>query len=165
MEKQIIRDKKGRIVKGIAQDTNKNGTAGRPCEYCKDKDKIQKLTDDYLIECRTAKPAIIPYFEELVDRLDRMPEIVSEWRDAKNKDGSLEHPEFSKSIGKLKNLQKLKLFHRTIGRFNPTGAIFQLKVNHGLVEVSKNIQAGDSDNPVKYEIEIVEDKTNGKEKK
>lgn len=30
MAKQIIRDKKGRIIEGAPQDTNKNGTAGRP---------------------------------------------------------------------------------------------------------------------------------------
>ena len=42
-------DKKtGRIIKGGPQDTNKNGTAGAPCGYCKDKEIIQKITDDYL---------------------------------------------------------------------------------------------------------------------
>src|ERR1035437_3849242 len=39
---QIVRNKKGQIVKGIAQDTNKNGTAGAPCHYCKDKEKKKK---------------------------------------------------------------------------------------------------------------------------
>lgn len=32
-KKEIVRDSKGRIVKGVAQETNKYGTAGAPSKY------------------------------------------------------------------------------------------------------------------------------------
>jgi hypothetical protein len=50
--KEIIRNEKGQIVKGIAQDTDKNGTAGRPCLFCQNKEELMGKAEAYLERCR-----------------------------------------------------------------------------------------------------------------
>lgn len=163
-EQQIECDESGRIIKGIAQDTNKNGTAGRPCEYCKDKEEIQKITEAYFKRCYESKPQQIPFIEELALLLDHDDETITLWAKKKRKDiendneeNSLEHPEFSALYRKLKTLQKLFLSKRILGRYNPSGAISLLKWHHGLIETEKQILAGEKNEPL--EIVIVEDKT------
>ena len=47
---EIERDEKGRITKGVAQDTNKNGTAGRHCEACEKMPDILNIVVTYYNE-------------------------------------------------------------------------------------------------------------------
>lgn len=148
----IIRDKKGRIVKPIPQDTNKNGTAGRPCEFCERAEELMKTTEQYLKDCREAKPAKTPFMEELADILDCDADRVSLWARKEKTEGVLEHPEFYGLWLKVKNLKKLRLLQRILGRYNPTGGIFQLKTEFGMVETEKHILGGDMTDPLKIII-------------
>lgn len=159
-QNELQRDEKGKITKGIAQDTNRNGTAGRPCKYCKRKEELQLKADQYLnlcLEVRNTKP-IIPFIEELAIMLDTYDENIVNWSNKKDERDELEHPEFFTTIRKLKNLQKLLLLKRTLGRYNPTGAIHQLKVNYGMIETGKHILTGSMDESVQYNIHIVSKK-------
>lgn len=160
--KMVQDPKTGRIIRGVAQETNKNGTAGHPCHYCKDKERIQSLTDKYYEECKKDKGKV-PYQEELeLMYLNITEELLDTWKNKKKVGGQLEHPEFHETIKNLKRLQRLRLQERTLkARTNPTGAIFQLKVNHGFIETEKKVIAGDKDEPL--EFVIVEDKGNNKE--
>lgn len=125
---------------------------GRPCEYCKDKDKIQMVVDDYIKKHRNfGEKASIPFIEELAMILDRDDETIQLWAE-KETEGVLEHPELNASIKVLMNIQKLRLKQRTLGRYNPTGAIFQLKANHGLIETEKKVLTGDGNSPLLIEL-------------
>lgn len=157
---QIVRDEKGRIVKPIPQDTNKNGTAGRPCECCKNMEVVLQVTQDYLSEARNARKSnkpFIPYQQDLADRLDIDADTVWAWATKKTNTGDLEHPEFAGLVKSLNNIKELLLLQRTTGRYNPTGAIFQLKTKHGYIETEKRILNGGEDNEP-LEIRIVEAK-------
>jgi hypothetical protein len=136
---------------------------GRPCIYCQRKEEIQKTAEEYIEKARSTQKPYIPYKEELAMIVGVDDETLGLWAVKKKEetvDGvtttTLEHPEFSVTIKRLMTLQKLLLLKRTIGRFNPTGAIFQLKVNHGAIETEKKVLAGDKDEPL--EVRIVEDK-------
>lgn len=146
----IERDEKGRIITPLPQDTNKNGTTGRPCKYCSNKDEYQKITNEYVrVSTRSEGKVTIPFIEELSLKLGVHRETVLEW--AKHPD----HPEFSDSISTLQTIQSLRLQQRILGRYNPTGAIALLKWHHGMIETSKQILAGDKDEPI--EVKIVEE--------
>lgn len=158
MKAKFKQDKKtGKIVSGGPQDTNKNGTGGRPCGYCSDP-KVQEITNKYIEECSNQAKPKIPYIQELAIRLDTWADILEDWEDKKLDSGELEHPDFYRSCKKIRNMQQFKLLERTLGRFNPTGAIFQLKVNHKYIETEKKLLVGDPDNPLhnKYDITITE---------
>lgn len=131
---------------------------GRPCEYCKDKDRILESTNKYIKDCNNPAKLKIPYIEELAIILDVDDDTIVQWAAKKNELKQLEHPEFSAAIKKLKTVQKFRLLNRTLGRFNPTGAIFQLKANHNMIETEKQIHAGDKGAPVELNVKIVEDK-------
>lgn len=148
-------NEKGQIIKGVAQDTNKNGTAGRPCKLCENLVSMTKTLSDYLEECQSISKPKIPFIEEIALRLKAHRETIMEW--AKNKE---DHPDFSDLIYTAQTLQSLRLQQRVLGRYNPTGAISLLKWHHGMIETEKRILAGDKDAPVKLEIEIIEDKPN-----
>jgi len=144
-----------------SDDTQKRA-GGRPCEYCKDKDVKQKIAEEYLRQCYHGKPQQIPFIEELAILLDCDDETITLWakkkiKDTENKDieDSLEHPEFSAIVTKLKMIQKLLLMKRILGRYNPTGAISLLRWHHGMIETQKQILAGEKAEPL--EIRIVED--------
>lgn len=127
---------------------------GRPCKYCAKSEKYQTLSDDYVQRFLVAKEKlIIPFAEELALILNVLPETLSIWSTKTLPDSEkLEHPEFAHTYKKLLTIQKLRLLQRTLGRFNPTGAIFQLKVNHGLIEAEKKILTGDSKEPLIIEL-------------
>ncbi len=151
----ILRDEKGQITQGVAQDTNKNGTAGRPCLLCQRQKEIISKTQKYFEDCFTKMR--MPFFEELALMLDFDDETLSIWAKKKTLEtNELEHPEFSAYISKLKTLQKLRLQQRVLGKFNPTGALSLLRWHHGMIEAQKNIIAGEKDDILK--IEIVEEK-------
>lgn len=137
---------------------NVNSAPGRPCEYCTNKDKYQALAEDYLKKSRqkTGEKVAIPFIEELADILDVEDDTLKHWADRKIPGTDiLEHPEFTKVYKRILGVQKLRLLQRTLGRYNPTGAIFQLKANHGLIETEKKVLAGDGNSPL--EIVIIEE--------
>ncbi len=86
-----------------------------------------------------------PYIEALELELDVDDDTIVEWAKVRYPDdheksglrGKLKHPEFSATIKKIKKLQLLRLYGSTLDRNSATGAIFQLKVNHGKVEVNR----------------------------
>ncbi len=135
-------------------------TAGRPCEYCIRAKEINAIAIKYLTQARDAKKSgkpFIPYLQELADLLECDSDRISLWANKTKDDGKLEHPEFYGIVKSLNNLKELLLLKRTTGRFNPTGAIFQLKTKHGYIETEKQILAGDKTaEPI--QITIVEEK-------
>ena len=154
---EIERNEKGQIVKGIAQDTNKNGTAGRPCKYCQDKERYQKLVEDYLKQINeSAKPAI-PWVEELALLLDIDDETLTNWSNKKNND-EYEHPELYATFRKLKTTQKFRLKQRALGRFNPHGALYLLNADHKVIQTNKEVLSSEENEPLK--IIIVDEKKN-----
>lgn len=156
-EEKPQRDEKGQFIQGNQESVGVD--SGRPCKFCENKEKYMQLTKDYFDKCFKASEsgkAIVPYEEELALILKVNPDTLVEWSKKKNDKGELEHPEFSATRLEIKTLQKLLLLKRTLGRFNPTGAIFQLKVNHGAIETEKKIVAGDSNEPLS--ITIIEEK-------
>ncbi len=154
----VDRNEKGQIVTGVAQETNKNGTAGRPCMFCENKEEYLEKTKAYLERVRPSGSvkAIVPWIEELALELDTTDENIVNWAKKKTPDSELEHPEFFTAVAKLKMIQKLRLQQRTLGRYQPMGALKLLQFNHGAVETSKQILAGDQNEPL--EIIITEQK-------
>ena len=153
---QIERNKKGQITKGIAQDTNKNGTAGAPCKYCKDKERYQKLVEAYMKQINeSAKPAI-PWIEELALILDVDDETFTNWDNKKDENDVFEHPELYATFRKLKTTQKLRLKQRALGRFNPHGALYLLNADHKVIQTNKEVLSSENNEPLR--ILIVEEK-------
>jgi succinate dehydrogenase flavin-adding protein (antitoxin of CptAB toxin-antitoxin module) len=153
---QIIRNEKGQIIKGVAQDTNKNGTAGAPCKYCKDKDKYQKIADDYMLMIKNSDKPAIPWIEELALIMDIDDETLTNWANKKDENSVFEHPELYAIFRKLKTTQKFRLKQRALGRFNPHGALYLLNADHKVIQTNKNVIAGDEKEPL--EIIITEEK-------
>jgi hypothetical protein len=125
---------------------------GRPCKYCSNKEEYQKLTEEYIAKHTKGEKPGIPFIEELALLFNTIEETVMEWAQKKRKDGSLEHPEFSDSFAQIKMIQKLRLQQRALGRYQPLGALTLLRFNHGAVETSKQIIAGDKNEPLQVEI-------------
>lgn len=155
------RNNLGQFVPGNTSSIGNQG--GRPCEYCKDKDEIDRKTKEYLDECESKTKPKIPFIQELAMILDCGDKYtITDWADKRIKDSqgkqteTLEHPEFSLAIKKLRNMQETRLLQRTLGRYNPTGAIFQLKTNHRYIETEKQILAGDKDS-APIQVEIIEE--------
>ena len=87
---QIIRDKKGRIVKGVRQDVNKNGLAGRPSVMTPE--TISKLEHAFGIGCNKKEAcayaeisestlydylATHPDFSDKIERLIQNPILLA----------------------------------------------------------------------------------------
>lgn len=134
--------------------------AGAKCQYCEHKEKYQSLFEDYYKRChaKTGDKVAIPFVQEIADILEKDSLTLNRWFNKKIKDDTgketeeYEHPEFRELYMRMKNLQELRLLQRTLGRFNPTGAIFQLKTNHGYIETEKKVISGDSNEPLMIEI-------------
>ncbi len=151
------RNEKGQWVKG--NDASVGNEGGRPCRYCEEETALSHRTAKYIERCTSSTKPMIPYIEELALEMGvDDSEIVSWANKVKPDTEELEHPEFNTAYKRIKMIQKLRLQQRTQGRFNPTGAIFLLKANHGFMESEKRILAGDKDQPMKLEIEITEEK-------
>lgn len=135
----------------------KKNLGGRPCEYCKNKDSVEKKVQAFIDRCITTEKGktIMPFLEELCIELDIDEDTMSNWAHKQTPEKELEHPWFFGAYKKLRMIQKLRLQQRTMGRYNPTGAIFLLKANHGFMETEKKYIAGDKDEPL--QIEIVEE--------
>lgn len=149
IEPQIERNEKGQITKGVAQDTNKNGTAGAPCTYCQDKEAKQKIVDDYMKSIYESVKFAVPWIEEVALLLDVDDGTLVNWANKKDDNDKREHPELYATYSRLKSLQKLRLKQRAIGRFNPHGALYLLGSDHNVIQASKQILANDKDEPLK----------------
>lgn len=112
---------------------------GRPTKY---NEKMLQKAKAYYLSFIEAEPFLDedqkiknprynypPYIEELSLELDVDDDTIVEW--------SKIHKDFSATIKKIKKLQKLRLYDKSMQKSSTTGAIFQLKVNHGMIETSK----------------------------
>lgn len=152
------RDASGKFIKG---NTESVGNSGKPCFFCRDKENILKKVELFSLWTRGKLPdkhLHMPYIQDLCDE-DYLDILVDTWNDWTREEGDYaEHnAEFHSELIRAKK----KLFARTEGMLlkrtlaqNPTGAIFQLKVNHGYIETEKRILAGDQNNPVREKLEI-----------
>lgn len=100
---------------------------GRPTKY---NEEVQKKADNYINQFDLNKD--VPYIEELALLLDIDDETVTEWAKV-NKD-------FSATVKRIKLMQRLRLQKISYDKeFTASGAIFQLKANHGMIETEKKI--------------------------
>lgn len=158
------RDASGKFVKGNTMTPIDK--VGNVCHYCTNKEAVLKKIQLFSLWTQGKLPdkkLHMPYIEDLVDEdfLDVVYDTFLNWVDEKNDHSRENHAELIQTYKKLFTRQRGMLLKRTLSQ-NATGAIFQLKVNHGYVETEKRILAGDSQNPVreKLEIEITEAKRN-----
>lgn len=162
------RDEKGHFIKGNTMTPI--GKVGRHCEFCPNAKEILKKVTLYRHYCngKVNGKKRVPFLEELCDEdyLDILVDQLEDWcktTEIKEHDSvhnpSL-HTELSRSVALIFNNQRLWLKKRLLSDKNPTGAIFLLKANHGMMETEKRILAGDPEKPVnqKLEIEITEAK-------
>lgn len=153
--------KSGKITKGVAQDTNKNGTAGKPTLYdqkfCDEiieffsgehyekvlfKEKIRKTAKgDETAEREwklVANP--LPYLEAFARKIGVTYQTLRNWATAKNEDGELTHPEFAEAYATAQQLQKEHLVDNgLVGNYPPASFIFVAK-NITDMKDTKNIE-------------------------
>lgn len=147
------RNAKGHFLKGNKESVGMS--PGRPCEYCQNKDAVLKTVYLYQAYCEGELPdhksLEIPYIEELCLKLKIHTDTLNDWCKGDCTQG--DHSDIVRTIKGIMMMQKLRLLQRTNGN-NPTGAIFQLKANHKMIEIEKKILAGDDKEPL--EIHIVD---------
>ena len=136
-----IRDKKtGRIIKGVAQDTNKNGTAGAPPRYS-DPETLQASLDAYFEYCdnRIVKETTInPRGQVIEIEIKRpIPYTVSGlalWLGFTSRNAILNYEDKPEFLGPIKRA-KLRIEQQLEGNLalgkHAAGIIFNLKNNYG----------------------------------
>ena len=149
------RDASGKFVKGNTLTPPDNS---RPCIYCTNREEILKKIQLFSLWTQGKLPdkkLHMPYIEDLVDEdfLDVVYDTFLNWVDEKNEHVKENHADLIQTYKKLFTRQRGMLLKRTLSQ-NATGAIFQLKVNHGYIETEKRILAGDQNNPVREKLEI-----------
>ena len=100
---------------------------GRPTKY---KKEFIVDTDKYFKNC--INKGQMPYIEDIAMLLGVDETTIWRWSEAKS--------DFCNAISKIKLLQKLQL-KRLVAK-SPSGAIFLLKANHGLIEAEKVLHGG-----------------------
>lgn len=155
------KDKDGKFAKG---NKASGGAGGRPCEFCPQHEEIIKKFSLYTEYCKGKVDEHIhcPFLEEICgDYLDILAETLWQWvANDKEMPHDLNHnrkyhAELSKSVKALLQFQKRFLLNHSLFNNQVSGAIFQLKANHGMIETEKRILAGDKEN--KLEIIITEE--------
>jgi hypothetical protein len=117
-------------------------SGGRPTKY---HDGIIALAEEYLRSC-SRENTTLPTVEGLALHLEVDDDTINEW--------AKEHEEFSATIKKLKAKQKAQLMDDGLyggKEVNSTMAIFLLKVNHGMVETTRQEHTGKDGEPIKVE--------------
>lgn len=100
---------------------------GRPTKY---NAEILKKAQEYVQRCQKEKQT--PFVEELALILDVNDDTIVEWTG--------KHDAFSATVKQLKMLQRMHLKKGALEkRYQPSIAIFLLKVNHGLDEKQPEI--------------------------
>ena len=90
--------------------------------------------NDYLMQARN-NPRLLPTKEEIIDMLDITAETLNQWCKV---GGEYYKEELSEAIKKIENLQLMRLKVNSVGgAYNPASAIFQMKVNHGMLEIQR----------------------------
>lgn len=118
--------------------------AGQPTKYS---EEMQKEADAYIDDC--IRSGEIPYIEELALRLGVDDTTLINWMNRKDDKEELVNPIFFATYKRIKTLQKLRLMKGSVtNKLNPVSSIFQLKVNHGMIETEKKILLGDKENPL-----------------
>lgn len=89
------------------------------------KEKLDKAWKYY-------EKADFPFIEELAKNLGVTGTTIVDW--------SNKHKEFKEIYDLIVQSQKLALLKASLGKkFNVSGAIFQLKANHGMIETEKQL--------------------------
>lgn len=104
---------------------------GRPTKYIPE--IIYPLIEEYIQSCGKENMSL-PTIEGLADKLDVTSETIREW--------AKEYPEFSSTIKKITDKQKIQLMDDGMyggKEVNAAMAIFLLKVNHGMNEAPTNL--------------------------
>lgn len=150
----------GKITRGVAQDTNKNNTAGRPTEYddkfCSEiieffsgshyekvlfKEKIRETKQGKTEEREwklVANP--LPYLEAFARNIGVTYQTLRNWATTKNEAGELVHPEFAEAYATAQQLQKEHLVDNgLVGNYPPASFIFVAK-NITDMKDTKNIE-------------------------
>jgi hypothetical protein len=111
---------------------------GRPTKY---NEEILQKTKDYFSNC--LKSNSIPFIEELSLVLDISRETIYAW--CKEEDKKM----FSDTVKKIITSQKLALLKGSLDKdkFTP-GYIFQLKINHDMVETERKEISGPGGQPL-----------------
>ena len=110
---------------------------GRPTKY----------TEEYVDRIlKYVKETDIPVVEEVALELDLDDDTIVEW--------AKKYPLFSAAYKKLKQKQRMALLKYSLNKeYATAGAIFQLKVNHNMIESEKRILAGDKNEPITFKWE------------
>jgi hypothetical protein len=143
------RDRKtGRITQGVAQDTNKNGTAGAPTkfkdEYCEamiaffSGQKYERVIIEQ--ETKTTKqgrservkyryvPKDLPQLEAYARNIGVTFQTLYNWAHEKDDKGNIKRPEFFDAYNVCKQLQKEFLIDNGLmGNYPPASFIFVAK--------------------------------------
>lgn len=124
--------------------------AGRPTKY---HDGMIDLAEEYLMSCGREQTKL-PTIEGLALHLEVDDERIGEWANAIDESGNLIHPEFHATVKKIKAVQKNQLIDDGLyggKEVNSTMAIFLLKVNHGMIETSRQEHTGKDGTPIQVE--------------
>lgn len=146
------RDKNGLFLPGNQLSV---GNSATHCSYCENRAKINSKINLYIEQCQGNVDGKLkmPYLEELCMILGIHVDTITDWMNP-NVNHDHECSELVRAYKTIKMLQKLRLLQTTLTT-TPTGAIFQLKANHGMVETEKTLIAGVNNEPMKYEIAII----------
>ena len=164
VEEKPQRNEKGQFVEG---NTVSVGNSGKPCSFCeKPFEIIQKIKlYGQWTRGKVDGKIHVPFLEELCDEdyLDISEDTITNW--VEHAHDEVAHAELIRAIKTLMMRQKGFLKKRVLGDKNPTGGIFLLKANHGLIETEKQMLVGgqQGDQPVRYDIRIVPKKKRGED--
>lgn len=131
----------GVVKQGAYTDTPReltvNGSyaavGGRPSKYTDE--QLCQAVKDYLERFKDNDE--VPYHEELIDILGVYPDTYFSYKK--------HYPQFQRISKRIDNLQKLRLLRGGVkNKLNVVGTIFQLKVNHGMIETEKRLQQSES---------------------
>lgn len=148
------RDEKGQFIEGN-QESKGLLNSGPPCKFCDDRTNIISKVNLYIEKCNgnLDGKVQVPYIEELCLVLGIHTDTLADWMNPPDTSHIHEVAELIRAYKSIKMMQKLRLMQTTLTN-TATGAIFQLKANHGMVETEKTLIAGVNNEPVKYEILI-----------
>ena len=157
------RDKKGLFAKGNKIGLDNGG--GRPCEFCPQGEEILKKIELYAAYCMgdVDEKMHPPFLEELCGYkyLNILVADIYRWIEyAKPMPHDLNHrielhSALSDAVKRILQQQKQFLLNHSLFNNQVSGAIFQLKANHGMIETEKRILAGSTKEPL--EIIITEE--------
>ena len=114
--------------------------------------KLSEKVDEYLESCGSNNLKL-PQVADFARFIGISRDTAYEW--------ASKHPEFSDTIKKIKDYQRIDLINNGLyssKEVSATMAIFLLKVNHGMIETERKQLVGENNGPV--EIRIVEDDEN-----